>query len=209
MQHDFILLDRSGSMGGGPWTEALNSINLYVKKLADDKVDTGVTLATFDSPTDKIDFSVIRDRITPSTWKPVSNDDAEPRGGTPLNDAIGKLVTLANAGFNGTQYDKVAIIIVTDGQENSSREFTHEKAKVLLDECRKKGWQVIFLGADFDNMVQAASYGNAAASTAQVARGNMAAAMGATASMRSMYGSGLAATMEYDDKIKDDLAKSH
>jgi hypothetical protein len=68
MQHDFILLDRSGSMST-VWTEALSSINAYVQKLADDKVDTGVTLATFDKDGAEFKFEVIRDRIIPGTWK--------------------------------------------------------------------------------------------------------------------------------------------
>lgn len=60
MQHDFILLDRSGSMSdpAGNWAEALSAVNAYVKKLADDKVDTGVTLATFDTDAaGKFDFT--------------------------------------------------------------------------------------------------------------------------------------------------------
>lgn len=69
MQHDFILLDRSGSMDK-IWSEAIGSINGYVKKLAEEKVDTGVTLAVFDGQ-GGLQFDVIRDRITPATWKPV------------------------------------------------------------------------------------------------------------------------------------------
>lgn len=64
MQHDFVLLDRSGSMEGPMWTEALNSVNAYVKKLAEDNVDTGVTLALFDG---NEPFLIVRDRITPQT----------------------------------------------------------------------------------------------------------------------------------------------
>ena len=156
MQHDFILLDRSSSMAGR-WSEALGSVNAYVKQLADDKVDTGVTLVAFDQHLGACSFDVLRDRITPSTWKPVGNADAQPRGGTPLNDATGRLIALANAGVpgSGQQYDKVAIIIMTDGEENSSKEFTLTQIKALLDQCRAKNWQVIFLGADFDNARQA------------------------------------------------------
>src|ERR1700747_3185361 len=124
MQHDFILLDRSGSMQV-LWSEALNSVNAYVKKLVDDGVDTGVTLATFDKDGDQFKFEIIRDRIIPSTWKPVSSDDATPRGMTPLNDAVGRIVALAKAGINSTPYDKLALIIMTDGLENASREHSH------------------------------------------------------------------------------------
>jgi ADP-heptose:LPS heptosyltransferase len=200
MQHDFVLLDRSGSMES-LWTEALSSVNAYVKKLAEEKVDTGVTLATFDKPEEKLAFDVIRDRITPPTWRPVSRTDAEPRGMTPLNDAVGRIVALAKAG----NYDKVAIIIMTDGFENSSKELTVEQAKKLLDECRAKGWQVIFLGANFDNAQQAASLGGARGQTVNSSARNMGKTMVYAASLRSAYGSGAAATMDFAEDKKDEL----
>ncbi len=205
MQHDFILLDRSGSMQV-LWSEALNSVNAYVKKLADDKVDTGVTLATFDKDGDQFKFEVVRDRIIPSTWKPVSSEDATPRGMTPLNDAIGRIVALAKAGNNGTAYDKLALIIMTDGLENASREYTHAAAKALLDVCRAKNWQVIFLGADFDNAAQAASYGNVASATIAASAANLPAAMTAAAGMRASYAHA-GAPMHYTDEQKRRLRK--
>ncbi len=183
MQHDFILLDRSGSMHG-LWAEALGSINAYVQKLADDNVDTGVTLVVFDSHNGKLEFNVIRDRIIPSTWRSVSRDDAIPRGWTPLNDAVGQIVSLAKAG----NYDKVAIIIMTDGLENASKELNINQAKALLDECRSKGWQVIFLGANFDNAAQAQSYGTQSPATVQAAAGNLRASTTILADKRGLYG---------------------
>jgi uncharacterized protein with von Willebrand factor type A (vWA) domain len=201
MQHDFILLDRSGSMQS-LWAEALSSINAYVKKLADDNIDTGVTLATFDTDQGTFQFNVIRDRIVPRTWSPVSTADAVPRGMTPLNDATGRIVSLARSG----NYDKVAIIIMTDGQENNSKELTVAQAKALLDECRAKNWQVIFLGANFDNASQAAAYGNAANQTVQSSAKNLAATMGATAQLRSAYAA-TGATMAYTDEQKRQMRK--
>ena len=182
MQHDFILLDRSGSMGA-LWSEALGSVNAYVKKLAEDKVDTGVTLAAFDYH-QGLCFDIIRDRIIPSTWHDVTTLDATPRGMTPLNDAIGKIVARARDG----NYHRVAIVIMTDGEENYSRELSTEQAKKLLDQCRSNGWQVVFLGADFDNAAQAASYNNAAGSTVQVSAVNLRASASVLASKRGLYG---------------------
>jgi len=205
MQHDFILLDRSGSMQV-LWSEVLNSVNAYVKKLGEDKVDTGVSLATFDKDGEEFKFEVIRDRIIPSTWKPVSSEDATPRGLTPLNDAIGRIVTLAKAGVNGTPYDKLALIIMTDGLENASREYTHAAAKALLDDCRAKNWQVIFLGADFDNAAQAASYGNVATQTVAAAAASMGPAMEATARKREAYAR-TAAPMHYTEEEKRSFRK--
>lgn len=198
MQHDFILLDRSGSMQL-LWTEALSSVNSYVKKLAEDKVDTGVTLATFDRDGDQFKFEIIRDRIIPSTWHPVTDKDCTPRGMTPLNDATGKIVALAEAG----NYDKVAIIIMTDGHENSSREMTVEQAKAALDRCRAKNWQVIFLGANFDNAMQSAALGGLAGQTISATAANLAGTMRATATMRTAYGiTGQSMAYSEEDKKK-------
>jgi uncharacterized protein YegL len=192
MQHDFILLDRSGSMAGR-WVEAVGSINAYVEELAKNGTDTGVTLAVFDDAA----FDVIRDRIIPTTWKKVAVTEVEPRGGTPLNDATAKLLDLADKGG----YDKVAIIIMTDGQENASREYNVAAIKARLQKARDKGWQVIFLGADFDNQSQAAGYGNARGQTVTVSAANLAGTMRHTATMRSMYGmTGQAMAYTDDDK---------
>lgn len=204
MQHDFILLDRSGSMIN-LWDEALNSINTYARKLADEKVDTGITICTFDKATmhgpDPILFELIRDRITPGTIRPLTKDEMMPRGFTPLNDAVGKIVTMARAG----NYNRVAIIIMTDGLENCSRELSTDAAKALLDSCRARGWQVIFLGANFDNAAQAASYGNAAHATVQVARTQMDSATAMMGNMRAAYGvSGQ--SMSFSDEDKRRLA---
>ncbi len=185
MQHDFILLDRSGSMQS-LWGEALHSINAYVAKLANDKVDTGVTLAAFDRDGERMSFDILRDRIIPSTWRPVTDDDATPRGMTPLNDAVGQIVSLADKG----NYDKVAIIIMTDGHENSSRELSVDAAKKLLDRCRAKNWQVIFLGADFDNVTQAASYGASLSQTIHASKSRLVDTMDRTASLRAAYAMG-------------------
>lgn len=202
MQHDFILLDRSGSMAEqNRWPETLSSVNAYVQKLAADKVDTGVTLAAFDNNAG-FQFEVIRDRITPPTWSAVTTREIAPRGGTPLNDAIGRIVTLARAGFNGTPYDKVAIIIVTDGYENASNEITHTAAKALLADCRSRGWQVIMLGADYDNMAQASSYGNLVGQTFSTASANLSGTAQLLGNKRALYGAtGQSMNLSDDEKV--------
>lgn len=199
-QHDFILLDRSGSMQSN-WAETLVAINAYVKGLLKENVDTRVTLAVFDGSNSRCNFDVIRDSVLPIDWKDVTDNDATPRGSTPLSDAIGKLVSLANK----DRYDKVAIIIMTDGAETGSV-LTVEQAKRLLQECRDKDWQVIMLGADFDNTQQAAQYGNIVGSSAVVNPANLVNAMTATSTLRSAYATDAAATMEYSAEQKKRFA---
>jgi hypothetical protein len=213
MQHDFILLDRSSSMSS-QWGEALAAVNRYVQKLAEDNVDTGVTLATFDLDCGKFAFNVIRDRIIPRTWHKVTDKDATPRGSTPLNDAIGEIVALANKGIpgSGQQYEKVAIIIMTDGEENASRELSGAAAKNLLEQCRQKGWHVVFLGANYDNMAQAQSYATQARHTVMSTTQNLGQTMTVMASKRAVYGQSLAgsaaanASMDFSELEKQQLA---
>lgn len=200
MQHDFILLDRSGSMAKkGLWTEALAAINLYVKKLADGNIDTGVTLATFDKDGQDFKFEVVRDRIIPRTWDQVTIADAAPRGMTPLNDAVCRIVAMAEAGT----YDKVAVVVMTDGLENASVEDrAGTAARAGLDRIRARGWQVVFLGADFDNAAQAAFYGTKAAQTVQSSVCNMSATAESLGAARSAYATGAANDMSISDEDK-------
>lgn len=200
MQHDYILIDRSGSMQGSMWKEALSSANAYVKKLAKDKVDTGVTVAFFDTGFDgKLAYDIIRDRITPTTFRALSDEDGQPRGGTPLSDAVGRTVALAEA----ANYSQVAIIVITDGHENSSREFSVKQAKEALDRCQKREWVVTFLGANFQNEAQAQNYGVHGGNTTFIAQGNMADTMSVLGSKRGLYASsGTAASMSFTSSEK-------
>jgi len=196
MQHDFILLDRSQSMDSH-WSEALAAVNTYVAKLAADKVDTGVTLAVFDTVVGQPSFDILRDRIIPSTWHPVETREAFPRGMTPLYDSVAKIVHLAEQG----NYSKVAIIIMTDGEENSSKEYDRKGAADLLDKCRAKDWAVIFLGASFDNRVQAAGLGATRKMSVPMSAGNYVSTINTLSAKRGLYASGAATmdSMEFSD----------
>lgn len=147
----YVLIDRSSSMGS-KWDETLGSINTYVRDLHSAGVDGGITVALFDEHAG-FRFDVIRTGQI-RNWHNLSNYDGRPRGMTPLNDAIIKLVELSEK----TRPERAAIVICTDGYENASRA-TRDQAKQALDRCRARGWEVLFLGADFDAIPQAISYG--------------------------------------------------
>jgi Mg-chelatase subunit ChlD len=167
----YILLDRSGSMATH-WAETIGSLNAYVEGLAGEKATKKalVTVAAFDSADP---FTVMRSSMRADEWKAIAASEIAPRASTPLYDAIGRLVdTIRTANPS-----KAAIVIITDGQENDSREIKKEAAKAMLDEMRAKGFDVVFLGADFDAFGQGASLGNAAGQTLNMAAGNYDAAM--------------------------------
>lgn len=156
-----MLLDRSGSMESR-WAEALGAVNAYVKALG----EADVTLATFDGM-DGLKFEVIRDHVASSAWKDVTPAEAAPRGMTPLYDAFARIVALADAAAR----EKTVVIVMTDGTENASREVSRKDARAIVDRCQSKGWQVVFLGADFDAFGEADLMGVPMAGTLNVRTG--------------------------------------
>lgn len=192
----FLLLDRSGSMGGAMWIEALGSINAYVKAVAEKLPQDKVTMAVFDGANN---FEVIRDAVAAKSWPVVTDKDASPRGSTPLYDAIVKLCASATK----EAIKKTTIVIMTDGAENASQEATKDTAKAALDAARKKGWDVLFLGANFDAMHQSGDVGTQSMHTINVAHGSMVNSMVRTMATRKFgYASGAldASTTGFSDE---------
>jgi hypothetical protein len=195
--HSYILLDRTGSMEG-IWSEALGSVNAYAEELAEPEggreVRSRVTLAVFDAQ-EGLQFNVVRDGVDPARWRQVTREDASPRGMTPLYDAIGRIVSLAEE----DRPERAVIVIMTDGEENSSRELTRAGAKAALDRARKRGWEVVFLGAEFANFDDAEGVGQSSSRNMAVAKDAMAPTMNALARKSKEYGAGAAPSVEFDE----------
>lgn len=197
----YILIDRSGSMMSR-WSETLGAVNGYVESLAAEKGTKGAvaTVAVFDAGAG-IQFDVIRKTSPVLGWKKLTNDDASPRGMTPLFDAIGKLSSIVDADAP----QKAVVAVVTDGAENSSREVTKDGAKAAFDKMRSKGFQVVFLGADFDAFSQAASVGTLSGQTIQMSAGNYGSTMRSMAQATAMYAS-TGASMNWTDEDRERAA---
>lgn len=177
----FILLDRSGSMMSR-WTEALSAINGYVTELKKAKTKGEVTVVAFDS-LDKMSFTTLRKAVPVKKFQPLRDTELQPRGMTPLFDAVGRLVSLATKGNN----HKTAIVIMTDGHENSSKELKGTQAKALVQQCKDRDWRVVFLGADFDPSDDAAILGVQPGDTLSMTAGTYASTLRSVASDTIAY----------------------
>jgi hypothetical protein len=79
----------------------------------------------------------------------ITNDNYNPAGMTALYDAIGSNIEKLLAKYNSNT--SVIIIIITDGEENSSQTFTLKKVKELINKVEKElKWKVIFIGANIN-----------------------------------------------------------
>lgn len=190
--HAYILLDRTGSMSS-IWDEALGAVNAYSQRLKQDGVDAFVNLAVFDSE-ERLNFEVLRKGVAVAHWRDVANDEASPRGMTPLFDAIGKIVAMAEADAP----QRAVIVIMTDGAENASRELKREDAKAALERCEKRGWEVVFLGAEFAKFNDAEAVGVAGRKRMAMAKGKMGATMASLATKSRDYFAG-GSTVEFNE----------
>lgn len=170
-----IVLDRSGSMESCR-DSTIGAVNEYVNGLAmEADMSARVSLTLFD--TDHIDL--IHDNLKAKEFPKLSRESFVPRGGTPLNDAIGKTVAAIDASTR-REGESVVLVVVTDGFENASTEYTKDAVKALLDGRQKdKNWLVIYLGANQDAFAEGAARGTIAANTMSYNTSNTQAAMSA------------------------------
>jgi hypothetical protein len=194
--HSYILLDRTGSMEP-IWTEALASVNAYADGLASldggPSVDADITLAAFDAQ-DGFQFDVLRNDVDAENWNKITTKELSPRGMTPLYDAIGRIVSLAEKDKPG----KAVIVIMTDGEENSSTEMDKKAAKAALDRVRAKGWEVVFLGTEFSNFDDAEGVGQTASRNMAVSKDQLSDSMNRLAQKSKSYASGAAPSVEWN-----------
>jgi len=87
----------------------------------------------------------------------------EPRGGTALYDAMGFGLNTLQADIDAlpdhAKPETVQVVVVTDGHENASAEYTGKTVKRLVEEKTKDNWDIVFLGANQDAVMKAAELG--------------------------------------------------
>ena len=140
-----FLLDMSGSMQGME-EDTIGGYNGYLDNMNDS--DAKVTTVLFNRS-----HEMITNGKRIKNVKKLSRKQYIPGGSTALLDAIGDTVKYMDE--KGS--DKVLFIITTDGEENSSRRYTKEDIKRLIN--IHDNWEFIYLGADIDSYSEASSIG--------------------------------------------------
>ena len=87
----------------------------------------------------------------------------EPRGSTPLFDALGQMLDRAEA-VGGVGADQL-VVVLTDGEENASRRWTREAVFDRISRLQEQGWTFVFLGANQDSYATGAALGVQSGST--------------------------------------------
>ena len=143
---NLVIVDESGSMSCiekqalAGMNETLQTIVKMEKMHAN--VEQLTTLVTFDSSHRNFIF----DNARAGELRKMTSKDYRPGGATPLYDAIGEGIAKVNAQTTAT--DNVLVTIITDGEENCSREYSLQMIRNLIDKLKKQNWTFTFIGTD-------------------------------------------------------------
>lgn len=153
-----FILDKSGSMGGLE-TDTIGGYNSMLEKQKAVEGECHITTVLFDN-----NYELLHDRIGIKAVCPITDKEYQVGGSTALLDAIGRTIhKIGNAQkYTADEYraEKVMFVILTDGEENSSREYSAEKIKAQIERQKKNyGWEFIFLGANIDAVETAGRFG--------------------------------------------------
>lgn len=189
--HITILADRTGSMGeaadgthGGVTKAELTTkgIHQFIREQAAQPGKVTFTLVQFDTySTDRVAVMAQADAPAITEWT------IQPRGGTPLLDALGTEITMTGEDLAALPEDqrpgRVFFVTGTDGQENQSHEYTKPQVAEKVTRQREEWqWDFVFIGADIDAFAEAASMGITRAASLQSKGAAMAAAYAGTSS---------------------------
>lgn len=152
-----FILDRSGSMGGLE-SDTIGGYNSMLAKQKQEKGEVTVTTVLFDDR-----YELLHDRIGIQDISPITDREYYVRGCTALVDAIGltiqKISSVQNHTIPEKRAEKVVFVIITDGMENASREYSARQVKAMVEKQKRAGWEFLFLGANIDAVTTAEGFG--------------------------------------------------
>ena len=194
--HITFVMDRSGSMATC-WSDVVGGYETFIKEQKEGPGKCTFTLNAFDTmhdtPLNFADVNVVSESL--------EDTGISPRGGTALYDAIGKAINETGAALKAMKEDdrpsKVMVVVQTDGEENSSREFKASMIKEMITKQEKEfDWAFMFIGASAESVTDAVDHlGFSANTTAHYDTKN-------TTEFYGQFSQKLCATRSADDMTK-------
>ena len=152
--YNLIIVDESGSMSGleKVTVGGINETIATIKKAQEDFADSQqhyLTLVTFDSHGGGVPpIRTYFDAVPIAAVKDFN--DYHPYGGTPLFDAMGETLTSLHERIKGNDNATGVVTVITDGMENSSRKWTGEALRKLIEQLKEEGWSFSYMGSCHD-----------------------------------------------------------
>ena len=158
-----VVLDRSGSMETVR-EDTIGGFNAFLEEQKAVPGSARISLVQFDDR-----YEIVYEHRGIQDAPDLSPRTFVPRGSTALLDAIGRTLNATGARLaalpEAARPEKVLLVVMTDGLENASHEFSARQVSDMITHQRDKyQWEVVFIGANQDAVVTGASYGLPAAS---------------------------------------------
>lgn len=138
--------------------DTIGGFNSMIEKQKLEEGSAVVTTVLFDDR-----YEMIHDRFPLTAVGEITAKEYYVRGSTALLDAVGRTIQkIRNAQEHlpeGAKAEKVIFVIITDGMENSSKEYNREQIRRMITCQRERGWEFLFLGANMDAVAEAKSMG--------------------------------------------------
>ena len=155
--YNLIILDASGSMYSIR-NEAIAGVVETVQTIRtaqeeNKEQDQLLTLVVFNSRK----IATVFDRMPITKVPDLNEKDYLPTDCTPLYDAMGDSITNLRRYLD--EDDNVLVTVITDGYENASREWNHERISKLVEDLKKKNWLFTYIGANQDALAVARDMG--------------------------------------------------
>ena len=157
---NLIILDESGSMSGLEKV-SVDGVNETIQTIKstyerNPEQEQLLTFVTFSSCGDMF----CRTKVKLASIQNVNEfnpSDYNPCGTTPLYDTMGLMLTDLEKFV--TDSDIVLVTIITDGYENSSREYDADRIRTLVSRLDEKNWVFTYIGANQDAILEAGKMG--------------------------------------------------
>lgn len=148
--HNLIILDESGSMGSIKKTiiQGFNEIVQTVKGIEKEYPEQEhlISMVTFNG----LGRKTLHFADPVAKLEMIDDSRYQPDADTPVYDAIGFACTkLRRVLGNSTDYN-VLVTILTDGEENASKEYNGTAIKNLIGELKNNNWTFTYIGTDHD-----------------------------------------------------------
>jgi len=152
------IIDRSGSMQAIV-NDAIGGFNTFLEDQKKHPGEATLTYIQFDT-----EYELLHENTPIKDVRPIDMTTYKPRGMTALLDAIGRTIDTVGRRLSNIPDEnrpaKVVVAILTDGEENSSHEFTLEKVKGMITHQKDTyQWEFIFLAANQDAFAEGAKIG--------------------------------------------------
>ena len=144
-----VILDESGSMGSLT-NDTIGGFNTFLETHQKLPGEALLTLVKFNT-----EYNIVCNGADVRSVKPLDKKTYTPGGGTALLDAVGRAIDEVGKRYDGFKKKekpgKVIFLIITDGEENSSKEYKIEAIKEKTKKRQSENeWEFIFMGANQD-----------------------------------------------------------